>query len=115
MNLICDACHIETRVSLHDLIYGNGKHDAVGALVCATAYYVHHALKLGNKPLLNRALLTDNFAPLRASAHSSAKTFWNEFGIQAFRVQNPRNTSGLSIANAVIGSDSHTVFNELLI
>ena len=48
-------------------------------------------------------------------AHSSAKSFWNEFGIQAFRIQNHRNTSGLSIANAVNGSGSHTFFNELLI
>ena len=48
ISIIADACHLEPRPSLHDLIYGNGSHDHVGALVSATAYYVYHSLKLGN-------------------------------------------------------------------
>ena len=91
---ISDACHLEPRPSLHDLIYGNGRHDSVGAIVCATAFYVYHALKLGNKALLMKAISTGNFSLLRASAHSLAKAFWNEFAIQAFRFPQPRFASG---------------------
>ena len=94
ISLIADACHLEPRPSLHDLIYGNGSHDSVGALVCATAFYVYHALKLGNKPLLAKAISTGNFSFLRAAAHSSAKAFWNEFAIQALRFPQPRFASG---------------------
>ena len=85
ISIICDACHIEARPSLHDLIYGNSKLDAVGAVICATAYHVYHSCKLGNKALLSRAISSGNFSLLRASAHSSAKAFWNEYAIQAYR------------------------------
>jgi hypothetical protein len=85
ISIICDACHLEARPSLHDLIYGNGRHDSVGAVICATAFHVYHSCKLGNKALLTRAISSGNFSLLRASAHSSAKAFWNEYAIQAFR------------------------------
>jgi hypothetical protein len=91
ISIICDACHLEARPSLHDLFYGNGRHDAIGAVICATAFHVYHACKLGNKALLTRAISSGNFSLLRASAHSSAKAFWNEFAIQAY-CSRPSNT-----------------------
>ena len=44
--------------------------------------------------MLVKAISTDNFSLLRAAAHSSAKAFWNEFGIQSFRIPQPRITFG---------------------
>ena len=109
-SLIADACHLEPRPSLHDLIYGNGRHDSVGASVCATASYVYHALKLGNKTLQSRAISTGSCSLLRAAAHSSAKAFWNEFGIQSFRFPPPSSSFRPSSAFVDTGSSGQAAF-----
>ena len=66
---------------MHELIYGNSRDDPTGALACATSYHVYHSLKLGNLPIIQRAIETGMFSHVRAFALSAAKAFLNEYDI----------------------------------
>ena len=111
ISIIFDACHLELRPSLHALIFWNGTHDSVSALVCATGYHAHHCQKFGNRPNVLKAIASNNFSFIRASSHASAKAFWNEFGIQSFRLPEVGN-SQISTVNTVVSSACHTASIE---
>ena len=68
---------------MHELIFGNDIDDPTGALACATSYHVYHSLKLGNLPIIQKAIETGTFGHVRAFALSSAKAFLNDFDIMS--------------------------------
>ena len=118
LGIISDACHIDPLPSLHDLVYGNDRNDVAGALICANAYHVYHSLKLGNRNNVLKAIESNNFCKIRASAHSLAKAFDNEFGIQS-KLHNSKlgnsthSEPGLSSANTFTSSTSLVASNVL--
>ena len=68
---------------MHELISGNDTDDLTGALACAASYHVYHSLKLGNLPLIQKAIETGTFGLVRAFALSAAKAFLNEYDIKS--------------------------------
>jgi len=81
--LITQASGLNHLITMHDLILGNDIHDLTGALACATSYHVYHSLKLGNLPIIQKAIETGRFGHVRALAFSTAKAFMNDFDIMS--------------------------------
>ena len=81
--LITQATGLNRLPTMHELFFGNDIDDLTGALDCATSYHVYHSLKLGNLPIIQKAIETATFSHVRAFALSSAKSFMNEFDILA--------------------------------
>ena len=79
--LIMQATGLDHLLSLHELIFGNGIDDLTGVLACATSYHVYHSLKLGNLPIIQKAIETGTFSQVRAYGFSCAKAFLNDFDI----------------------------------
>ena len=77
------AFGLDHLLSLHELIFGNDIDDLTGVLACATSYHVYHSLKLGNLPIIQKAIETGTFSHVRAFAFSSAKAFLNDFDIMS--------------------------------
>ena len=81
--LIMQATGLDHLLSMHELIFGNGIDDLTGVLACATSYHVYHSLKLGNLPIIQKAIETGTFSQVRAYGFSCAKAFLNDFDIQS--------------------------------
>lgn len=81
--LITQATGLDHLLNLHELFFGSDIDDLTGALACATSYHVHHSIKLGNLPIIQKAIETGTFCHVRAFALSSAESFSNEFDIMS--------------------------------
>ena len=68
---------------MHELILGNDIDDLTGVLACAASYHVYDSLKLGNLPIIQKAVETCMFSLGRAFAISSAKAFLTDFDIMS--------------------------------
>lgn len=79
--LITQATGLNRLLTMHELILGNDIDDLIGALACATSYHVYRSLKLGNLPIIQKAIDTGTFSHVRAFVISSAKSFMNEVDI----------------------------------
>ena len=81
--LITQATGLNRLLATHELTFGNDIDDLTGALACATSYHVYHSLKLGNLPIIQRAIATGMFSLVRAFALSAAKAFLNDYDIMS--------------------------------